>query len=316
MQIGFEVFLTVCEEMSITKAAKRLYITQQAASDHIRRLEKQYGVTLFHRKPEFTLTDEGRSMRKSLQSIRVLEINMERNLQHYADGTKGSFKVGISTSRAPVILPLILPEFTKEYPLVTISFDEEDTQILEERLRQGQIDLFIGVNTTSDASFSIKTLTLDEIMLVISEDLLYQTFERKQFMDNQGKIDLRKFTEVPFVLPNFETGKVNKVIHEYLDSYHVRLQSQYNISDTATQLGICSTGKWAALCPRMLLKYGRFQPLHNDKKILIMSVKDFTGNLRIDLVTHKKVDYPPYIHRFMELLEEKIKTLGIGQDSN
>jgi DNA-binding transcriptional LysR family regulator len=41
MKMGFEVFLTVCEEMSITKAAKKLFITQQAVSDHIHRLEDQ-----------------------------------------------------------------------------------------------------------------------------------------------------------------------------------------------------------------------------------------------------------------------------------
>lgn len=52
MKIGFEVFLVVAREMSITKAANELHITQQCASDHIKRLEKEYNVVLFERRPK------------------------------------------------------------------------------------------------------------------------------------------------------------------------------------------------------------------------------------------------------------------------
>ena len=40
-------FLTVCKYMNYTKAAQELFITQPAVSQHIRYLEKYYGVSLF-----------------------------------------------------------------------------------------------------------------------------------------------------------------------------------------------------------------------------------------------------------------------------
>ena len=40
-------FLTVCRYMNYTKAARELFITQPAVSQHIRYLEKYYGVRLF-----------------------------------------------------------------------------------------------------------------------------------------------------------------------------------------------------------------------------------------------------------------------------
>ena len=40
-------FLTVCQYMNYTKAAKALFITQPAVSQHIRGLEKEFGVSLF-----------------------------------------------------------------------------------------------------------------------------------------------------------------------------------------------------------------------------------------------------------------------------
>ena len=311
MKMGYEVFLTVCEEMSITKAAKRLFITQQAASDHIRRLEEHYGLKLFHRKPEFTLTEEGKILLDNLQNIRIMENNMDRLLGQYAAGTVGNFKVGISTSRAPVILPLVLPEFSRQFPLVNISFDEEDTQILEERLRKGAIDIFIGVNTTPDDSFEIHTVAGDEIMLVVSEKLMKQYLTDYQNLIHEKNVDLRKFAEVPFVLPNFQTGKVNHVIREFLNSQNVKLKVKFNISDSETQLGICTTGECAALCPRMLLGYAKRynQNCSKEERLHMFSLEGLYEKLRIDLVTHKHVIYPPYVQCFIDLVKEKVETM-------
>ena len=56
---SIEYFLRTVEEMNITKAADRLFISQQALSSHIRRLEDEYHVRLFERKPCLHLTPEG-----------------------------------------------------------------------------------------------------------------------------------------------------------------------------------------------------------------------------------------------------------------
>ncbi len=42
-----DTFLTVCETMNFTEAARRLHITQPAVSQHIRFFEKEYDVKLF-----------------------------------------------------------------------------------------------------------------------------------------------------------------------------------------------------------------------------------------------------------------------------
>ena len=108
MKIGFEVFLVVAREMSITKAANELHITQQCASDHIKRLEKEYNVVLFERRPKFRLTQAGEIMLHNLLNIQIMETSMSRSLAGIAEGTVGGFTLGISTSRAPIILPRVL----------------------------------------------------------------------------------------------------------------------------------------------------------------------------------------------------------------
>lgn len=58
-------FLEVCKQMNFTKAAKKLNITQPAVSQHIRWLEKEYGIKLFEMEgKKLSLTEEGdRSVR-------------------------------------------------------------------------------------------------------------------------------------------------------------------------------------------------------------------------------------------------------------
>ena len=47
LDFRIETFLSVCRNMSYTKAANELYITQPAVSQHIKSLEKHYGAKLF-----------------------------------------------------------------------------------------------------------------------------------------------------------------------------------------------------------------------------------------------------------------------------
>ena len=59
---SIEYFLITVEEMNFTRAAGRLYISQQALSSHISRLEEEYGIRLFERRPALSLTPEGEEM--------------------------------------------------------------------------------------------------------------------------------------------------------------------------------------------------------------------------------------------------------------
>lgn len=52
-------FLVTVEEMNTTRAAECLFISRQALSSHLKRMEDEYGICLFDRKPSLRLTLEG-----------------------------------------------------------------------------------------------------------------------------------------------------------------------------------------------------------------------------------------------------------------
>ena len=47
--LNLEYFLAAAEELNFTRAAKRLYISQQSLSNHISNMEKEFDVVLFIR---------------------------------------------------------------------------------------------------------------------------------------------------------------------------------------------------------------------------------------------------------------------------
>lgn len=311
MKQSFNIFLLVVEEMSIGRAAKRAYVTQQCVSDHIHRLESEYGVTLFERKPSLRLTRAGETMLNTLRSVRILENNMEKNLREISTGQRGSFTVGMSTSRAQVILPLVLKNYYEHFPEVDVSFYVNDTVVLEQRLLDGTIDLFLGVNTSQNPAFSVLPLVNDEMYLSISESLFQRHFGSKNLSEFKQGVNLSAFSEVPFSL-YYETGALNIVIRQHLLDYGISLnKTPYHISDCDTHILLCASGLCAALIPKML---SRRVHEHNakcepDKFIHIFPVKNFNYPLRVDLIWHKNVEQPFYLRVFCEMVQDTARQL-------
>jgi DNA-binding transcriptional LysR family regulator len=248
-------------------------------------------------------------MLQNVRNIQILEKRMNSDLKDMAHGEVGKFTLGISTSRAPVVLPAVLSHYHEAFPKVKISFCIEDTQVLEERMLRGDIDLFIGVNTDPNPEFCIQTIALDEIVLVISSELLHSYFRVEEIKMMQNGVDMEKFCDV-------------RVIQEYLNDRKLQLKVMYNISDSETQILLCAEGICASLCPKMLLTtaYRHNLTCSENKKLYMLPINHLDRKLHIDLVTHSHMSQPMYVRVFIETLRKEVAEiskrnfLAIGQD--
>ena len=143
-----KIFLLVAETLSISKAAKRAFVTQQCVSDHIKRMEEEYGTKLFHRNPYMHLTPAGEVVFNSLNNIEMIEKNLMKSISDFSNERKGSFSVGMSTTRSKLLIPLLLKRYHELFPNVEISFFSGDTKILEKNLLHNKLDIFLGINTS------------------------------------------------------------------------------------------------------------------------------------------------------------------------
>ena len=94
--LNLEYFLVAAEELNFTKAAKRLYISQQSLSNHIANLEKEFDVMLFNRTSPLTLTYAGQALAAKARQILDLRDETYQEIQDIKDFTTGQLSIGVS----------------------------------------------------------------------------------------------------------------------------------------------------------------------------------------------------------------------------
>ena len=99
-------FVEVAKDLSITGAAQRLYLSQQALSLQIQKLERYYGVTLFERQPRFRLTSAGELLLEGAQKILRENDAIVNSLAEISESHAGTLRIGIPAYRAAECFPL------------------------------------------------------------------------------------------------------------------------------------------------------------------------------------------------------------------
>ena len=136
-------FLAVAEELNITRAARRLNISQPPLTQQIKALEAELGVTLIDRSAyRIALTDAGRVF--AGEAARILDAVRDAAglVRSAARGARGRVRVGFTESAS--FNPLVtsaLRGFRAAYPRVEISLEEHPSTDLATELREGGIDV-------------------------------------------------------------------------------------------------------------------------------------------------------------------------------
>ena len=111
------------EELNFTRAARKLYISQQSLSNHISNLEKEFDVILFNRTSPLTLTYAGRALRPGQGSFWICD-ETYKEISDIKDFSTGQLSIGVSHTRGRVILPEILPTYQSQFPGIELHLAE------------------------------------------------------------------------------------------------------------------------------------------------------------------------------------------------
>src|SRR5690349_20403730 len=137
-----KVFLEVARNLSFTKAAAALFISQPAVTRHIKQLEDLYQVNLFERKGgKILLTEQGSTLIAALQKAKEIERQLTHDfgVQQNAKSAKGELKLGASTTVALYIAPPVLAAFRKKFPMVRISLFNRNSEAVLDALLNNEI---------------------------------------------------------------------------------------------------------------------------------------------------------------------------------
>lgn len=163
------VFLEVASNLSFSKAAKKLYLSQPAVSRHIRQMESQYHCALFERKGNaIQLTAIGEKLYEYLQQGADIQrkIEFEVSAWHQKKDAAGMLKIGSSTTVTLYILPEILSAFRKVMPRVDFQVVNRNTENIVSALLSKQIDVGIVEVTTKLNQVNYDYFTSDKVIAV------------------------------------------------------------------------------------------------------------------------------------------------------
>jgi DNA-binding transcriptional LysR family regulator len=193
-----EYVMAVIEEKSISKAAKKLYISQPSLSQYIIRLEERLGVKLFDRTGKsLSLTFAGKKYVETAKIMLDLNKKLKRELSDIADSKKGRIIIGIPNQTSRYILPLILPEFHKQFPEIELVIEEDVTMQLEEMLIEGKIDIAILNLPIKHDKILYEPISVERIFLVSPENY---DFSSKMQLNNGEKLRFSYLRDEEFIL--------------------------------------------------------------------------------------------------------------------
>jgi len=197
------VFLAVAENLSFSKAAEELFISQPAVTNHIKELESKLNVTLFERKGnKIYLTEAGKIAYNHLKPIRQLYRELEFDLERLNDTFKGTLRIGASSTISQYLIPRVVAAFYKRYPKIELYLLNGNSFEMEQKLLENEIDLALVENEASQTNIKYLPFLDDEIVAVTGSNSVYA--KRKL-------ISAADFQELPIVLREKGSGTLQVI---------------------------------------------------------------------------------------------------------
>lgn len=162
-----EVFLAVARERRFSRAAEKLYRTQSAVSQTIRKLEDELGEALFDRSSrDGVLTDAGKVLYEYAEKLINLRSEASESLTELRELQKGKLVVAANEFTVLYLLP-VLAEFRRLHPMIKISVERSlGSHIPDDVLRYNTEFGVLSYEPQESALHSI-VVYLDELVFVV-----------------------------------------------------------------------------------------------------------------------------------------------------
>lgn len=134
------IFKTVCEELSFTKAAEKLYMTQPAVSHVILDLEKEIGFVLFERiARKIYISESGKIVYE--KAIQLLEMYRDLTENFSEIEASAPLRVGSSITIANFWLPRIIKKMQDQQEKIKCKIEIDSAAHIEQKLLSHDLDI-------------------------------------------------------------------------------------------------------------------------------------------------------------------------------
>ena len=284
--------LTVNELNSFTKAAQKLSLTQPAASQHVRQLEKELGVTIFVRgEGNLKLTSEGEIVIKYAKRIVSLYQNLQQSLKDERRHAR-KITVGITHTSESNIMVEVLAKYSSFSEGTRITIISDAINNLYMKLKTYEIDRAIVEGRITDPNFNSVMLDTDSLILAVSN---------KNPLSKKSMVTLNELKKENLILRLPDSGTRNLFI-SHLESNNVSLD-EFNVilevDNVATIKDLVRRDFGVSILARSAcaneLKKGKMAGL---------PIENLSMTREINMVYHKDFEHTDLLQNIMRIYNE------------
>jgi DNA-binding transcriptional LysR family regulator len=154
-------FQAVAEELSFSKAARRLRVAQPALSRAVKDLEAQLGATLFTRSRQgVTMTPAGSVLLDETALLLQRVDHLIARVRRTAAGEEGELRLGYIGAPTQAFLGKLLREFHRRFPRVSIVLEERTPERVWEMVARGRLTVGLTRPVLASPGGALRTLRL------------------------------------------------------------------------------------------------------------------------------------------------------------
>lgn len=206
------IFRVIVQEGSLNKAAVKLFLTQSAISQSLKRLEEQIGETLIIRTGgKFYLTATGEIVFEASMMIYSQLLDYEERLNTEKNSLSGTIKLLVLSRIESRRYDQLLHDFHQKYPLVDFQVDVLKSKEIQQLLLQKIPALGIGINQVLHPKLNYHTLINQKYALFCSDQhaLYHEDIQSIDQIKGHGFIS---FQSEQLNNPNSPLNEVREII--------------------------------------------------------------------------------------------------------
>lgn len=165
-----KIFIAVCDNKSISLAAKELHFTQSNVTLRVKQLEKSLGCKLFHRVPKgVTLTLEAQKLYPYAKDIvkKMDEATAKLKNKNFQE----KIIIGSTQSNATIRLSQFIAKLHKDFPKTKIEIQTSSTPFVLDKLLNYQVDIAFLSKNPFHKNLTTLQIFQEQMYIVSAKDL-------------------------------------------------------------------------------------------------------------------------------------------------
>lgn len=232
---------------SAQKAAERLGVSRSSVTRNIKRLEEELGAPLFIAAPDGVVpTYAGDICLRYAREILNVEEDLSFDLAE--DGVyQGSVSIGMGANRAQRVLPVVLPEFHRRYPAISVQLYELSTADISIGLMTQRLDFAVVGQPHTASGISFEPLMTERLVLVAPKGDTF-ALEHSYPLNGIPTVRLEDFTKKQFIL-GFPNQKSRLVCDRIFKNLSLDVKIVFQTLNSVTAALLAYNGLAYALVP-------------------------------------------------------------------